>query len=380
MGQIKVVHLITGLNIGGAEMMLYNLLSKTDFSYFPSSVISLTSDDLIGDRIRSLGVPVKSLGISPKNPNPFKIIKLFRWLKELSPDVLQAWMYHANMAGSIAAPLAGNFPVIWSIHHSSFTPQDKSLTLFIVRLLSMLSAFSPRKIISCSEVAKTIHINKGFAPDKFCVIPNGFDVEDFRPDEGARCAIRKELGVGDDTFLIGNASRFHPQKDHRNLIEAAALVIAQRPHVHFVLFGKNITWENKTLSEWIYSTGMKRHFHLLGLRSDVSTITAALDLSVLPSAYGEAFPLAIGEAMATGVPCVATNVGDSAFLIGNTGKIVPPQNPEFFAEAVLEFVQMDSIQRKYIGMAARQRILDNFSLDAVVAQYENLYASLKESE
>jgi glycosyltransferase involved in cell wall biosynthesis len=376
MEQIKVVHLITGLNTGGAEMMLFNLLSKTDFSHFPSSVISLTSDGQIADRIRSLGVPVHSLGISPKSPNLFKIIKLCQWLKEQSPDVLQTWMYHANLAGSIAAPLAGSFPVIWSIHHSSFTSQDKSLTLLIVRLLSILSKFSPRKIISCSEVAKTIHINIGYAPDKFCVIPNGFDLEDFRPDEIARYAIRQELGIDDDTFLIGNASRFHPQKDHRNLIEAAAFVIAQKPHVHFVLFGKNITWENKTLSELINSTGMKQHFHLLGLRGDVPKITAALDLSVLPSAYGEAFPLVIGEAMASGVPCVATDIGDSHYLIGKTGKIVPPKNPKFLAEAVLEFVQMDPIYRKELGMTARQRIMDNFSLGAVVSQYEHLYASL----
>jgi glycosyltransferase involved in cell wall biosynthesis len=378
MKPVKVVHLITDLKIGGAEMMLYNLLSKTDPTISASSVISMRPDGPLSDQIRSLGVPVISLEMSSNLPNPLKIVKLAQEIKKQAPDILQTWMYHSNLAGSIAGPLAGNIPVVWSIHHSSFTVRDKSLTLFIVRLLSWMSHFSPKKIISCSEAASSIHLDIGYAANKFITIPNGIDTERFCPYETANIQFRQELGVNEDAFLIGNAARFHPQKDHMNLIEAAAIVLSQKNNVHFVLYGENITYENGVLEDALRSRGLKQHFHLLGLRNDVPYITAALDLSVLSSAYGEAFPLVLGEAMASGVPCVATDIGDSAFLIGQTGKIVTPKNPQLLADAIIEFIQMDPLIRKNMGVTARQRILDHFSLGAIREQYVDVYRSLLE--
>lgn len=373
---MKILHIITDLSIGGAQMMLYNLLSGMHGNGFETEVISLVEAGPAGPKIASLDIPVWSLGMRRGVPNPVAVLRLARYLRRNRPDVIQTWMYHANVVGGIAATLAGGVPVVWAIHHTSFEPEgNKRSTIWTAQIGGVFSHWLPRQIVIVSEKARQLHEELGYADHKMVVIPNGFDLRKSRPDPVARLSVRHELGIPEEARLIGMVGRFHPQKDHHTFVQAAALVHANLPDVHFLLCGYRLTWDNSELSRWIDESGLRQHFHLLGRRDDVPRLHAALDLATLSAAYGEAFPLVVGEAMACGVPCVVTDVGDSAMIVGDTGRVVPIRDPQALAVAWRELLAMEPEARIELGQRARQRIEENFSLPAIVAQYEMLYQS-----
>lgn len=370
---MRVVHIITGLDIGGAELALTRLLQTMDRCQFDSQVISLTGAGEVAGRIRQLGIPVWMLGMNPAFPNPLVLLRLALHLKKIRPDVIQTWMYHADLVGGIAAWLAGGIPVIWGIRNSILAPGDsKRLTIAIVKILARLSHHLPRRIVSCSEIARQVHIRQGYAPEKFVVIPNGFDLEMFYPNEPSRLAVRRELGLSPDVPLIGLVARFDPYKDHRNFVEAAAILHRRRPDVHFLLCGGGITWDNPSLSGWIRDFSLQPLFHLLGRRTDIPYLTAALDIAA-SSSYAEAFPNVVGEAMACGVPCVVTDVGDSALIVGNTGRVVPPKDPAALADACQDVLELSPENHRKLSLAARQRVIQQFNLQVMARHYEQLY-------
>ncbi|NPV75031.1 MAG: glycosyltransferase [Anaerolineae bacterium] len=371
---MRVAHVITDLDTGGAELVLARLLVEMDQRRFKHEVISLTTAGQVADQLTKLGIPVSTLGMRVGFPNPMSVLRLARILRTFHPDVVQTWMYHADLVGSIAARLAGRAPVIWGIRNSVLVPgASKRRTILIVRLLAHLSRGLPARIVSCSEAARLVHIGLGYQAQKFVVIPNGFDVEKFKPDASARLWVRQELNLSPETEVVGFFARFDPQKDHHNFIRAANLLLERRAGVHFLLCGEGVIWQNPALAGWIVETGQSDHFHLLGRRVDMPRLTAALDLAVSASEYGEAFPNVIGEAMACGVPCVATDVGDSAAIIADTGLIVPPHNAQALAGAMLKILEMDSEDRHALSQAARQRVIENYSLAAMVSCYQALY-------
>jgi glycosyltransferase involved in cell wall biosynthesis len=374
---IKVLHVITDLYIGGAEVMLYNLLRCTDRKRFAPRVISLRDRGLLDDKIRALGVGVQALGMRPYVPNPWAMLRLARWLRQNPPHVIQTWMYHADLIGGMASKLAGGIPVAWGLHNSNLDPQhSKRATLWTVKACARLSHRLPTRIICCSEASCLVHSKLGYAAERMIVIPNGLDLDTFRPDPVARLSVRQELKIPEETILIGLVGRFDPQKDHGTFIQAAALLHAELPEVHFLLCGSDVIWANKRLSGWIDQAGIRSCCHLLGRRDDIPRLQASLDIACSSSAYGEAFSLAIGEAMACGVPCVVTDVGDSALLVGDTGKVVPPRDLRALAAAWGGLIEMGREGRNRLGRAARQRIEEHFSLSAIVARYEAIYEEL----
>jgi glycosyltransferase involved in cell wall biosynthesis len=374
---MKVLHLITGLSTGGAEMMLYKLVSQIDRDKFEMHVISLTDIGPIGERIQSLGVPVDALGMKRGIPHARMLFQLIRLLKKNTPDLIQSWMYHSDLMGGLAAKLAGNIPVVWGIRHSNLDSEgNKRTTIWTARACARFSRWLPVKIVCCSEASRMVHKELGYDPDRMVVIPNGFDLNLFKPDLEEEGSIRQELGISEDTILIGMAGRFDPQKDHRNFIKAATLLHAKIPDVQFLLCGDDITWENRKLSKWIDEAGLPEHFHLLGRRNDIPKIMTALDISSSSSSYGEGFPNVVGEAMACGTPCVVTDVGDSALIVGKTGIVVPPGDPDALALAWKELIEIGKDKRRKLGYDARLRVRENFSLLSVVKRYEDLYKSL----
>ena len=188
--------------------------------------------------------------------------------------------------------------------------------------------------------------------------------------------MREELGISEETPLIGLVGRFNAQKDHGTFIRGAARLHADLPEVHFLLCGDDVTCENIELAEWLKASGIGDRCHLLGRREDIPRLTAALDIATTSSAYGEGFPNVIGEAMASGVPCVATDVGDSALIVDEAGKIVPPRDPRALAEAWRALIMLGPDGRARVGLAARRRIEKHFSLPVVVARYQSLYEEL----
>ena len=353
--------------------MLYKLVSKMDWDKFEIQVISLTDIGPIGKKIEDLGIPVSALGMRKGIPNPVAIFTLARWLRRTKPDLVQTWMYHSDLIGGLAAKLAGSIPVVWGIRHSNLDPEgNKRATIWTAKTCALFSRWLPTKIVCCSEASRRVHTALGYDPDRMVVIPNGFDLNLFKPDLEGVALVRQELGISEDTILIGMVGRFDPQKDHRNFIKAAALQQKKIRNVQFLLCGDDIRWENQKLSRWIDGAGLHGYFHLLGRRNDIPRIMTTLDIAS-SSSYGEGFPNVVGEAMACGTPCVVTDVGDSALLVGDTGIVVPPKDPDVLALAWEKLIEIGKDKRQKLGHDARLRIRDNFSLPSVVKQYEELY-------
>lgn len=370
---MKILHIITGLNTGGAEMMLYKLVSRMNRNKFDIQVILLTDIGPIGKKIEDLGIPVSALGMKRGIPNPQMVFKLARWLKKYRPDIIQTWMYHSDLIGGLAAKMSGNIPVVWGIHHSNLDPKgNKRTTIWTAKVCARFSRWLPVKIVCCSEASKRVHTALGYAAEKMVVIPNGFDLNLFKPDLEEGTLVRQELGIPEDTIIIGMVGRFDPQKDHLNFIKAAALLQKEIPDVQFLLCGDDIIWENHKLSKWIEDAGLSNNFHLLGRRDDIPQIMTALNIAS-SSSYGEGFPNVVGEAMACGVPCVVTDVGDSALIVGDTGIVVPPKDSNDLALAWKELIEIGKDRRQRLGDNARRRIREKFSLPSVVERYEELY-------
>jgi glycosyltransferase involved in cell wall biosynthesis len=292
--------------------------------------------------------------------------------------MMQTWMYHADLVGGLAAQLVGNIPVAWGIRHSDLNSETSSrLTHLTVKTCAILSRWLPDRIVCCSEASRQVHTALGYAAEKMVVIPNGYDVETFRPNAGGRASVRKGLAVSEDAPIIGMVARFDPQKDHRTFIRAAQLLHRDRPDAYFLLCGNEMTWENQELARWIDEAGLRTRCHLLGRRDDdIANLTAALDIASLSSAYGEGFPNVVSEAMSCGVPCVVTDVGDAALIVGQTGIVVPPRNPEALAAAWRKMLEMGCEGRRHMGIAARQRIRERFDISEVAGRYEHLFEEL----
>jgi glycosyltransferase involved in cell wall biosynthesis len=375
MATISITFIITDLRSGGAEMMLYRLLGGLDKQRFSSRVIALSGGPL-GEKIEQLGIEVRCLGMKPGFPDPFALLRLKSWLGKQRPQLVQTWMYHADLMGGLAARFAGAGTLVWGIRNNTLDARLlKRSTRLTARACARLSAIVPDRIVVNSRSAMQVHTAFGYRDSKMELIPNGFDTQAFRPDKEARREVRQELGVKQNTPLIGFFARFDPMKDHPNFIQAAGLLHAAMPQVHFLLCGGGISIENRDFTGWIESTSAKENFHLLGERQDVPRLTAALDLATTASS-SEAFPNVIGEAMACEVPCVVTDVGDSHILVGNTGKVVPPHNPGALASAWGDILQMPPERRRVMGATARRRIEEQYSLTTMVGRFEKLYLGL----
>jgi glycosyltransferase involved in cell wall biosynthesis len=373
----RILHIITSLQMGGAEMALYRLISTLDPEFFQHSVISLTNDQPVGKLIRPLGIPVESMGLHAGSFDPRIVFHLKKRISSFNPDIVQTWMYHADLLGGIAAKLAGSYPVVWNIRHTITGKGSlKVSTYLIARTNAFLSRFLPVKIICNATAGKQTHVAMGFDESKMLVIENGFDLSQFYPDEDSRDDVRHELGLSGNGYLIGMAARYNPQKDHASFIRAAELLLRKRQDVHFLLWGKDVDNKNLTLNELIKSMALQDYTSLLGLRMDTQQLYSSLDIATLSSAYGEAFPQVIGEAMACGVPCVVTDVGDSARVVESTGRVIPPRNPQALANAWDELLSMPDSKRTGLGLSARERIKNLFSLEMMANKYSQIYQAV----
>ncbi len=370
---VSILHIINGLSVGGAETMLYKLLSRTDRERFEPVVVSLTDRGVLGAEIEALGVPVYTIGMKFGTPTPSGAWRLLSFARRLKPDLIQGWMSHGNLAATLAGTaVPGPVPILWNIRQSIYSlGYEKPTTVAAIKLCAWLSGL-PAKILYNSRTAAFHHQALGYQPEKTVVIPNGFDTRLFVPSAEARRSVRSELGVDEDTILVGLVSSYHHLKDHANFLRAAALLLKERSDVRFVLCGKGVDRGNPALLATVENLDLAEQVHLLGVRRDVWRLTAALDIASSAS-YSEAFSNAIGEAMACGVPCVATDVGDSAWIVGETGRVVPPRNPEAMRDAWSALIRMGAAARHALGTKARQRIKEQFSIDTVVRRYEEVY-------
>ncbi len=378
---ITVVHVIGTLELGGAQMMLWKLLSRMDRQRFRNVVVCAFEEGPLAEQIRAMGIPVHDLRMRYGDLPPGNVRKLVRMLKlpgasgrfldllrRVEPDLIMTWGYHVDILGLLGASMVRS-PVIWTVF-SSFNP-------FFGRLFSAMNSVAVRTsglaaaVVTDSMAGQDWHIQLGYRPKEWHVISMGFDIELFKPDEPARYALRRELDLPPDALIVGLVGRFNPVKGHHTFLQAAGLLGQQQEHVYFVLIGPGITAENAELWSWVEQSGVRDRVYLLGERSDVPHLTAALDIATC-SSYGESFPNIVGEAMACAVPCVVTDVGDAARMVADTGLVVPPRDAEAMAEAWQVLIDLGSEGRQDLGRRARARVEAIFSLDQVVHQYEEL--------
>jgi glycosyltransferase involved in cell wall biosynthesis len=375
----KIVHIINSFEYGGAEMMLGNLLARADRARFEPVVVSLIDAMTLADRVVAAGVPIRVLGMKPGVPDPRGVARLARLLRRERAGVIQTWMDHSNLIGGLAARLSTRCPLVWGVHHANHLPGlTKRTTLMTVAACARLSRGVPSAIVCCSEAARTAYRERGFAAAKLTVIPNGFDTEAFRPDPSARDSVRRELGLGSETRLVGLVARYDPFKDHANFLRAAGELGAAYSDVHFLMCGQGVDESNAALVAQVEGLGLRGRCRLLGPRRDVARIQASLEVAA-SSSVSEAFPLAVGEAMSCGVPCVATDVGDSALIVGDAGRIVPPRDPGALAGAWRDLLDLDPDPRRRLGSAARRRIRERYDLEVITRRYEDLYQALTDA-
>ena len=371
----KIVHVIAGLLTGGAEMSLYKLLRAMDHKKFEHAVVSLAAGDWpLVARIQELGVPVHQAGLRTGLPSPAAALRLANLIRGLRPDLLQGWMYHGNLAAQMTAPLLPpGTPVIWNVCATQCDlRQEKFSTALTIWLGARLSRW-PACILTDSTASARMHRGElKYDASRWVIIPNGFDLERFHPSAEARAEIRAELSLAPNTLLVGLIGRYHAVKDQAGFLEAAALLRKQTPEARFLLAGRGVE-SSPALRERAAAADLSGAVALWGERADVPRIAAALDIAVSAS-YSESFPNVLGEAMCCGVPCVVTDVGDSAYLVGSTGLVVPPRNPGALAEACRELIRQGSEGRRALGLAARERVASQFSIGAIVQRYEEFYS------
>lgn len=371
--KIKITFLITGLGTGGAELMLLRLIERLDRNRFGPSVVSMTDLGPVAKGFQEAEVPCTALGMNGSLPGLSTLWSFARQLRSTRPDVLHTWMYHADLFGGLAARLAGGIPVIWCVRHGALDYAMKLRTRAIVRACALLSPVLPSRIVICSESARRSHENLGYASSAVRVIHNGVDVERFVPSASRRARVREALGIPIDAPMVSHVARFDPQKDHASFIQCCRRVLEAVPGTHVLMCGQDITWNNEAIGGAILAAGLpEKQFHLLGRRSDIPSLLQATDVAA-SSSYGESFPNVLAEAMACGVPCAATDVGDSACIVGDTGRIVPARDPMALSSAIVDLLRMEPAKRDALALSARKRVEKCFDLRDIVLRYEALY-------
>ena len=379
MERLCVVHVITTLNTGGAESMLAKLVRSMSPARFDNRVISLMDPGPVAEDILAAGVPVESLRMRRGIPNPVALLRLARLLRHWRPQIVQTWLYHSDLISTLASVGRHPWATVWNIRCAEVDMATyRPSTSLVRRVLVALSRW-PDAVIANSETGREAHETLGYAPKRWEVIPNGFDSDRFRPDATARREMRGELGIDEDTVLICLPARWDPAKDHATFVEAAAGLAHIRRNVSFLLVGDGLEPAAPGIRRLLESHGIGSLVHLLGRRDDMPRIYAASDIVTLSSAFSEAFPNVLGEAMACAVPPVANDIGDCARIVGDTGIVVAPRSPGALVEAWERLMDEGRDARLELGRAARQRVQDLYSLKKIVHQYEGLYEELASS-
>lgn len=377
--KIKVLHIISNLNVGGAEIALKRLiLNSKNNKQFYYEVITLTDIGPIGVELQKMNIKVYSL----KMYSIVKIIKALFHIKSIiqknKPHIVQTWMYHSDLLGGVMARLLGCRRVIWGIRNSDIVSNNRGISKsskWGLKFCIPLSHFIPYKIVSVSQKGKIYHANKGYARRKLIVIPNGYDIKKYKRDSNIRQKIRKLISVPSNALIIGSIGRFNSYKDPYNFILSAKIVAAKNNSTFFLMAGKNIDLNNKLMVQMIEKTGYADRFRLLGERNDIPDILSAIDIFCLHS-RSEAFPNVLGEAMSASLPSVVTDVGDAKRILGRGGIVVPKKDANALAQGLLTFVHNTEDSRKLIGKIARTRIIQNYTIDNVQQQYNNLYKNI----
>lgn len=370
---MKILHVITGLGLGGAEAMLAKLVGASNDARHV--VVSLSGHGAIALEIEHAGGLVYHLRVDNFSRAPAGLRRLCAIVRHERPDIIQGWLNHGNLFAALAKLTAGSeAPLTYNVRQSLLGMRfEKWHTRQVIRIAGRLSPLTSA-IIYNSNTGATDHESIGYDSTKRRYVPNGFDTNRFYPDATRRSATRADLGIGEDDIVVGLIARFDPWKNHESFFSAASEILKVEPAVRFLLAGEGMIAENEALAALIKDPQVRERTLLIGPRYDMPDIHRVLDIACNVS-HGEGFPNAIGEAMATAVPCVVTDVGDMREILGDAG-IVCEKSPAAMVKGILELIQVDGQRRLFLGSRARQRIEANYSLPAIVSRYEAIYQQL----
>jgi glycosyltransferase involved in cell wall biosynthesis len=372
-----IVHVITCLNDGGAEAVLYRLclFDKKNTHV----VISLQDEGKYGPMLISKGISVHCLNLTRNMLTLHGIFKLIQLFKKIELDVVQTWLYHADFIGGVVAKALGLKNICWGIRSADFDCGSiRKATIFVVRLNALLSGWIPVHIISCSNKAVDTHVSFGYKKRKFIVIQNGYSLHEFAPNLKGVRTLRELAGVPENIIVLGMVARFDPLKDHKNLVAALDLVSKFGYNFCCLLVGTGVSADNSELKNWLEQYRLNNRVILMGQRTDIPLVMNLIDIHILSSS-GEAFPNVLCEAMACGTPCVTTDVGDAAEIVGNTGWVVPAGSAQELSEAIIEAINErynDPYHWIKRQQDARERIKDNFGIEKMVKKYSQVWQSL----
>ena len=368
---LRVLHIITGLGQGGAESVLFRLATYPEANV-EHVVVSLTDEGIYGERLRAAGVAVHVLGMKRGRVSLGGFLALRALVAAERPDAVQTWMYHADLIGGLAARLAGVRAIAWGIRNSGEHLERSSRSArMVLRACALLSGRIPKAIVCAAQKSAERHADKGYDRARMVVIANGYDLSRYAPNAEARSRVRAQWGVPQDVPAIGCVARWDPLKDHANLLRAIAALVrnGRDAGLRCVLIGRGMETDNAELGALVDKLGLRDRLVLAGPSDDVPAAMNGLDLHVL-SSCAEGFPNVVAEAMACGVYCVVTDVGDAAYIVGDAGVVVPPEQPEALARGIETALhEVAARGRERAGEAGRARVLENFDIARMVQSY-----------
>lgn len=357
---MSVMHVITGLDTGGAERMLANLCIAQRQEGASPAVISLSPGGSQRDRLQAAGVAVEDLGLRRGIPNPMGLFRLAGIIRREKPAVIQSWMYHADLVALLSLWLSGQRSrtrIYWGVRCSDVDLGAYPVTLrIVVRLCALLSRFTDGVVFN-SQAGRSAHRKLGYGHRRSVVIDNGFDTSAFAPDSAIRKQVRQELELPEDAFVIASVARYDTMKGYDTLLAA----LRRSRDISCLAIGAGTE-----------ALAGKTGVIPLGERDDVPRLLSAVDALVSPSHFGEGFSNAIGEAMASGLPVVATDVGDAARIVGDAGVIVPPRDPDALVSALVK-LRDDADMRRTLGEEARAQIERSYGLQRSIDAFEVLH-------
>lgn len=371
MNSIKIIHIITGLGDGGAEHTLYKICKYDNLN--KHIVISLKGPDKYSTLLKKIGIEVYHLEMNFFSIRKF--IYLLKLLKFLNGNIIQTWLIHGDLIGGLAAKFAGFDNIIWNVRYSNLDFNKKNLlNIFFIKILVKFSFFIPKAVVVVSKSAKKNCEKIGYDKKKLILISNGCDLLSFKPSIKQKFLFKKKYKLKKNISILGNVARYSPMKDHLNLIKSLSLLKSKKYNFLCILVGFNINNKNKELLNLIKNLKLEENVRLLGNSNNINQVMNGIDIYVQSSRYGEGFPNVVAEAMACQTPCVVTDIGDAAYIIGKTGWVVKPNDPVMLSKSIEKALLMKKKKDwKNLCSKARNRIKKNFNLNKMINSYKRLW-------
>lgn len=374
--QMKILFLARSLDGGGAERQLVTLAVGLRERGHEVAIAAFYSGGALEAQASNTGVAILPLGKRGRWDVVGFAWRLIKTLRAARPDILHGYLATANLLAILARPFLPGTRTVLGIRASDMALGHYDWLMRLIGRLEALFASPAELVIANSEAGRDHAVARGFPGDKMAVVPNGIDTQFFRPDPPAGARLRADLGIGSEVRLIGLVARLDPMKDHPTFLQAVAEFLKSGGRARFICVGDGPRAYRETLQTLGRELGIEANLSWAGARDDMPSVYNALDVLTLTSAFGEGFPNVLGEAMACGVPCVATDVGDVKRVLGEAGMVVPPGDPEALARAWVTMLRRFETKDDMLGQETRRRIVTHFSAEAMVTRTEALLAGL----